>query len=139
MAFFDSILKTFSGSSNGKNIMSGGSFINDSQTSVTVSTNSVDKVKNGTAMINLPPNVKSPIYSTWLNHATNPYVIPIDYTAFGELPDNFLKVLNKYDNSPVNYAFNTDSFYYEEVKDDGKNQKVKKVHNVYTKTPVVPS
>lgn len=139
MAFFDSILKTFSGSSNDENVMSGGSFINDSQTSVTVSTNSVDKVKNGTAMINLPPNVKSPIYSTWLNHATNPYVIPIDYTAFGELPDNFLKVLNKYDNSPVNYAFNTDSFYYEEVKDDGKNQKVKKVHNVYTKTPVVPS
>lgn len=142
MAFFSGLMNTFSGSYNtDENIITDGAFINDSQTAVTISTNNIDKVKNGTAMTNLPSNVKPSISSTWLNHSMNPYVIPIDYTAFGELTDNFLKVLNKYDNCPVNYAFNTDSFYYKSVDEtvNGKTQKVKKVHNVYTKTPVVPS
>lgn len=134
MAFFSDLTKSlFNTSRLEENVMgsSSGSFINTSQTAQSVAVDMVYKMKSGKALSELPSNVNSPMSSTWLHQdATNQYVIPIDYTDLGDLSDNFLKVLNKYDNSYINDAVNTHSFYKDS---DGK------LKQVYTRTKIVPS
>lgn len=132
MAFFSNLAKTFSTALNGYDIEEqnnlSGTFVNTSQTAPTVASNMITKMISGTPFAKTELDINN-IEGNYLNSTANKYVLPIDYTEFGDMPSSFLATLNKYNND-ANTALNTESFFL------GPN---KELQQVYTSTDVVPS
>lgn len=134
MAFFSNIAQKLFNANNTPDYgttVGSHSFVADSQTASIKTDNMLNNLINGNAMKAADDMYKASS-SVYLNHVQNNYLISIDNTTFGDLPDAFLQTLNKYD-LPTNSSYNTTEFFLEE--ENGK----KITKQAYTITDVVPS